>query len=76
MTRRGGSVPDGVPARRPLPLWFLLVGAACSVASLVIALVAGSPGYSVLTGVIMVVFWGWYVVARVRGPREQGRDRR
>jgi hypothetical protein len=75
MTQRGGSVPGGLPARRPLPLWFLVVGATCSVASLVIALVAGSPGYAVLTGVIMVGFWGWYAVARVRRPREQGRGR-
>lgn len=75
MVQRDRSVPDGMPARRPLPLAFLVLGGACAVASLVIALVARSPWYAVLTGVLLVALWGWFTVARARRPREPGSRR-
>jgi Flp pilus assembly protein TadB len=75
MAQRDRSDPGGMPTRQPLPLAFLVVGGACAVASLVIALVARSPWYAVLTGVLLVALWGWVALARARRPREPGSRR-
>jgi membrane protein implicated in regulation of membrane protease activity len=73
MTQRV-RVRDGTPQRRAMPLWFVVVGAGCAVASLVLALVAGSPWWAVLSAAGVVAVWIWYVVLWVRRPREPGQD--
>lgn len=73
MAQRERPAPaEARPPRRPLPLWLLVVGACCSSAALVIAVVTGSPWYAILTAAGTIVLWLWVFAMRARRPRVPG----